>query len=568
MDCQEIIYSEDYLDIIEIGVADEIPGVECTQQVNSQIKVVHIKKKGSCIDDYLKIPYIAIRIPNVFGISGKQGRDKLGSNALKELSKLEFKGQGVLIGVLDTGIDYTHPAFIYEDGTSKIVSIWDQSKPGNPPPKNYMYGTEYSREEINKALKAEDPYSIVEEKDEVGHGTFIAGLAAGQINSKENFHSAAPEAELVIVKIKQAKKCLQDFFFTGGNVAFQDNDVLLGMKYLFDKSKELGKPIVIVYTGESCINAHASTPVDPIAILAADLGRNNGVIIMVSVGDEADKGHHYLGSFKEPDGSISKKKVQEVQFNVAEGQAGMSFSMWAKEPDRLTVGLTSPQGSSTGKVLYKSNIIQEFTFITEETVIVVDYVYRQRFGGQQAIHFRIAKPTPGIWSFEVYGDEVVTGEYNIWLPVSSFMQETTRFLQPSPDITIVTPSSSESVISIGAFDSIYNSIYAASGRGFTTDNAVKPDVVDIGVNVVGPIANKEYGSMTGAFVATALAAGSVALLLQWGIVEGNDVAIDTVLAKSYLIGGATRKANITYPSKEWGYGELNIGKTIQGSGIK
>lgn len=565
--CQDIILSEDYLDVIEIGVEEGVKGAVCTQMINSQIKVVHIKKQDSCVEDYLKVPYVAIRIPNVFGISGTQSASRLGSDALRNITKSGLTGKDVLIGILDTGIDYTHEAFIYEDSTTKIVSIWDQGRPSqNAIPKGQQYGTEYTREQINEALKAKDPYSIVAEKDENGHGTFIAGLAAGRPKSSERFFSAAPDAELIVVKLKRAKECVRKFFFTGDAVAFQDNDVLTGMKYIYEKARDLAKPVAIIFTGESCIGAHTSADVDPIEIYASDLGKNNGVVMLTSAGNEADKGHHYLGSYRNADGTLSKEKNQQVQFNVAEGQAGMSFSMWVKEPDRVTVGLTSPQGSKTGRVQYKSNIIQEFTFITEETTIVVDYVYRQRFGGQQAIHFRIDKPTPGIWAFNIYGDEIITGQYNIWLPVSSFMQPDTRFLQPNPNITVVTPSTSESTISIGAYDSVYSSIYSASGRGFTADNSVKPDVVDNGVNLAGPVPGNKYGAMSGTFAATAIATGSVALLLEWGIVKGNDVAIDTVLAKSYLIGGARRKSTITYPSKEWGYGEVDIVSTIQGHG--
>lgn len=560
IDCHDIITSDDYIDVIDVGASGDFKEGVCIQELASQIEVVHLKRKQSCVKGYLTIPVMAIRLPNVFGITTTKGSKENASKitAGKAFSSLGLTGTGVLIGIMDTGIDYTHEAFVYQNGYSKIVSIWDQTQKGTPP-KGLLYGVEYTREQINEALKADDPYSIVPEKDEVGHGTFMAGVAAGRIKEAERFSSMAPNAELVVVKLKQAKKCLQEFFFTGDEVAFQDTDVLMAMKYLFEKSRELDKPIVILFAGQSYIGAHTSSDVDPIEILASNYGRANGVVFAFGAGDQADKGLHYKGQFIK-----EEKKIQEqkVQFNVGPDEQGLAFNIWVKEPDQLTINLISPRGSETGKIPYKSNVIQEYTFVLENTVVVTDFFYRQRFGGQQALYIRIENPTEGIWTMEVSGDKILSGEFNIWLGISEFLVPTTAFLYPDPNITVVIPSTSESIITVGAYSPANEGVYIPSGRGFTVDNSVKPDITAPGVNIIGPVPDNNYEAMSGTAISTAVAAGGIALLLEWGIVNKHNTSINTLIAKSYLIGGAKRSDNIVYPSKDSGYGQMDIYNSI------
>lgn len=564
--CHEIITSEDYIDIVDVGSSGEFPDGVCMQQLDSQIQIFHIHTKESCVKDYLTIPFIAARLPNVFGISLEESQNpvinKLSSG--EAFSKLGLTGNSVLIGIMDTGIDYTHDAFIYRNNTSKIVSIWDQTAKGNTPP-NLLYGTEYTREQLNEALASSDPYSIVPEKDENGHGTFMAGAAAGLPRESERFSSMAPNAELVIVKLKQAKECLRQFFFTEDNVAFQDTDILMGMKYLFEKSRSLNKPIVIMFAGQSYIGSHTSSDVDPIEILASNYGKANGVAFVFSAGDQANKGLHYLGDFfDDSEKSVTKRTLQ---YNVANGEEGLAYNLWVKEPDQLTVNLISPKGSETGKIPYKSNVIQEYTFLLEQTTIHTDFVFRQRFGGQQALYFRIDNPTPGLWTMEVFGDVILSGQFNIWLGISEFLHPETRFIKADPDTTIVVPSTTENVITIGAYNISNRGVYIPSGRGFTVDNKVKPDIVASGVDIMSTLPGNEYGLGSGTAVATAVAAGGVALLLEWGIVNKNNTSIDTVVAKSYLVGGAYRSKDISYPNKDFGYGKLDIYNSITG-GLK
>lgn len=572
VDCREVATSDDYIELIEIGSTPDTSNMVCVSDVSTQIKIAYAKTAGTCIESYLSQPDVSAKIPNVYGLSGKKGFDKSGSQALSEQSKSNFTGKGVLIAIMDTGIDYTHEAFINKDGTSKIWRIWDQTGTAEPVPKGLSFGTEYTREQINEALKATDPFSVVPEKDENGHGTFLAGLAVGIKKEEETYYPIAEDAELIIVKLKQARKCLKEFFFVEGKNGYSEADVLFGVRYIYEVAWEAKRPVVILFTGESWMGSHRSREGTPTEVVIEDLGRNNGVVFVNNAGDEADKSHHYRGDIKlantmpgainQSVSSSNQTLTEQVQFNIDYGLDGLVYSMWVQQPDLLTVELKSPQGSSTGKVPYQTKKPQEFKFVKEDTRIIVYYVYRERLGGQEVIYFTIERPIPGQWVLEVSGTNVIRGTFNIWLPVSAFITDQTGFFEPTPDETVTIPATSAETITIGAYNGQYNSIYVASGRGFTPDGGIKPDVVEIGENVVGPVPGQKYESMTGTAMAAAIAAGKVALLLEWGIVDKNDPSIDTVIAKGYLIGGADKKPNITYPSREWGYGTINIEKTI------
>ncbi len=144
-----------------------------------------------------------------------------------------MQGEGVIIGFIDTGIDYQHSAFLKDDKTTRILSIWDQSIDSSNHPSGFLYGTEYKSEEINDALKNEDPLSIVPSTDLIGHGTMIAGVAAGSPAPEYEFSGTAPKADLLIVKLKEAKTYLKDFYVIPRLAnAYQETDILLGIKYL------------------------------------------------------------------------------------------------------------------------------------------------------------------------------------------------------------------------------------------------------------------------------------------------------------------------------------------------
>ncbi|WP_105614307.1 S8 family peptidase [Vallitalea okinawensis] len=555
--CQEIILSQEYLDVYketEPGiqqVAKEL-GAECYQQITEKYGIFHIKT-NNCKDFYYKTKYA--EVPIVYGLTSTSALEASGINAVLNNNKLDLSGKDVLVAILDTGIDYTHEAFRYEDNTTKILSIWDQTESGKPP-EGFLYGTEYTREEINNALQTEAPLAIVPSKDVVGHGTFLAGLAVGQPNTSEGFQGAAPAADLLVVKLKGAKNCLMDFYqYKEDAVTWQSNDILQGINYVVKKSSELDRPIVILFAGGSTVGPHTGSTI--LEERLADIGDVYGVGVVLSAGNEGNAEHHFKGQFKRDESRM------DVQLNIAEGERGVHMLLWGYLPDKWSIELISPSGETTGKLPYLIRKWQKVQFPLEGTTVNVYYNFMEEKVAIESIAVIIESPLPGLWTIVIHGDVIVDGELDIWLPLKGLVDDDTVFLKPNPYDTIVNPATNDGTITVGAYDDLSQSIYLGSSRGFTRDKRVKPDFVAPGVNVLGPYPNNQYIFQTGTSVSAAITAGATALLLEWAIIKGNDEWMNTDALKSYLARGANRREAIIYPNREWGYGELNLNNTFK-----
>ncbi|WP_105614304.1 S8 family peptidase [Vallitalea okinawensis] len=552
--CKEIIVSENYQDIITYlkSEPEEITlelGIECFQYITKEFGILHIEAKtDDCKEFYYNVPHMLI--PYIYGLTSTHAMDAAGITPVIKSEVLNLTGNGVIVGILDTGIDYTHKAFRYEDNTSKILSIWDQTIIGKPP-EGFLYGSEYTGIQINEALDSNNPYAIVPSKDEVGHGTYLAGLAAGRSNPVENFQGAAPEAELIIVKLKQAKKCLMDFYqFKENAIGWQTNDIAMGIKYIMNQSKTLNKPVALLFAGGSTAGPHTGGAA--LQQYMTTIGDSYGVGVIVSAGNEANTSHHYHGKIQPNE---SKK---DVQLNIADGERGLHLMLWGRLPDRLSIEIVTPTGVSTGKIPYKFRQWQDIHLPLSNTIINVHYDYGEIGGATESISLIIENPSAGLWNIIVHGDMIVDGNFDIWLPLKGFIDDDTFFLDPDPTNTIVNPGNNEGIITIGAYNNITQTIYLGSGRGPTTSMKIKPDLVAPGVNILSTSPKNNYDYQTGTSASAAITAGAVALLLEWGIIQGHDKLMNTKAIKSYLARGAKRKRGLSYPNGEWGFGELDL----------
>jgi subtilisin family serine protease len=228
--------------------------------------------------------------------------------------------------------------------------------------------------------------------------------------------------------------------------------------------------------------------------------------------------------------------------------------------------MTSPLGGVLQRTTNASGITQSISFALEQTVIELTYIYPYSKNGGQAIFINFKKPTPGIWEIHIHGDLVLDGRFNMWLPIRNFLEPGTEFLSADVLTTAVMPAASISLISVGAYSPMDRSIYVSSSRGPNAVNGQCPDFCAPGVNVFGWYPNNVSGAMSGTSVAAAIAVGAAALVMQWGIVQGNDPTLNTLKMRTYLIQGCTQKGGITYPDELWGYGEMNIMQTFNSIG--
>ncbi|MCB7319594.1 S8 family peptidase [Lacrimispora sp. 210928-DFI.3.58] len=569
--------SENIADFIfRYGSRQQIPGnpadIPCMDYVSQDYAVIYTPLESVAPISLRKYSYYSI--PSLFALLDTTSMEASGILSTFNAPALANKGKGVLIGFIDTGIDYTNPLFRNPDGSTRIVSIWDQSlpadsdslPPGVPdlyPASGANYGTEFTREQINEALASDSPLSVVPSTDTNGHGTFLAGIAAGASLPEEDFTGAAPESELVVVKLKPAKQYLRDFYLVReGAEAFQENDVMMGIKYMRVAAYRLGRPLVILLGLGTNLGSHEAT--SPLSLILQDVSRTLGMATVIAAGNETGMAHHYEGTVK---GNDQWEDV-EIRVGPEEAEHGFVLELWAAAADTYSVGFVTPSGQTVDRIPIIYNNEPIISFLLEPTRITVNYILIETGSGRQMVFIRFEKPTVGVWKVRVYSSQFFTGAYNMWLPPRDHISDDTVFLLPNPNTTITIPGNTSSPITVGAYNHLNNSIYIHSSRGYTASGIIKPDIAAPGVDVSGPSLARRPGAgvpmtqRTGTSVAAAHVAGAVAGLLGWGIVDGNTLIMSEASIKSYLIRGAGRNPAFTYPNREWGYGTLDLYQTF------
>ena len=543
----------------------------CADYVSSDYIILHMPLTPDAVSMRVHPYYM---IPSLFSPLDYNAMEASGVLSAFNSPALNNQGKGVLIGLVDTGIDYRSPLFQNPDGTTRIAGIWDQSVPieedvlpaGVPdyyPMGGSSYGTEYTREQINEALASDDPLSLVPTQDTIGHGTFLAGLAAGSSIPQEDFTGAAPEAELAVVKLKPAKKYLRDFYLIPSDApAFQENDIMMGIKYLRMMADRLKKPLVILLAMGSNSGSHIGT--SPLSQVTQNYSGFFGIITVIAGGNETGAAHHFYASI--PAGT--EYEDVEIRVGKEEAERGFVLELWAADADTYTVGFISPSGERISRIPIIANNETSIPFLLDATTITVNYQLIEAESGSQLIFMRFQTPAAGIWTVRVYNTQRFKGTFHMWLPVQGMISEETVFLRPDPYSTITVPGNSRLPITVGAYDTSTGGIYIHSSRGFTPNQIVKPELAAPGVNILGPSVGRKPGSdtpmttRTGTSAAAAITAGAAANLLGWGIVEGNYHTMSEASVKSYLIRGAQRNPALTYPNREFGYGTLDLFQTF------
>ena len=524
------------------------------RRITSGIYTIQVPEGSEAEFETLQRNLRYIDIPIIYGLNAEQALQVSNISTLHDYPYGALRGDGVLVGFVDTGIDYTNIYFQNADGTSRIVSIWDQTIPGNPP-EEFGYGSIYSQDQLNEALRNANPFSVVPTRDTNGHGTFLAGVAAGNDQSGNNtFVGGAPDADIVMVKLRPASQRIRETFLVSEEVeAYQTNDILTGIQYILNLANQRNQPVVICLGLGENFGAHNGS--NSIERYLEDVGITNGVMVVVAAGNEGNSAHHYRGE-------IVSGQNQEVEINVGENEQGFVMSLWGNISSQLYVSFRSPLGQVVERIPILNQQNQTYRFNLERTVLDVTYLYTDPFTGAEQIAMRLTLPTPGIWTITVSAENAIEGVFHIWLPRRDFISESTYFLQPDPAYTVQIPATGQNVITVGAYDANDDGVYIASGRGPNTDGMTKPDLIAPGVNVQGPRVGEGLTTYTGTSVAAAITASAAALLLEWAIINGNLVDMNTRIARGILIKGARRLSNNQYPNNIEGYGRLDLQNSI------
>lgn len=566
MTCKERILSEDYADIIinfipTENLVQEINADYCYQSIDNDLGLVYVVRND--IQDIKEssenvFPYQTI--PKCYGLMdiGTSVASPFDPNSLIDSGiisvqnpPLELTGKGVVMCFIDTGINYENPVFLRNDGSSRVLAIWDQTIQSGNPPEGFLYGTEYTREKINAALLSNNPKSIVPSTDEIGHGSAIASVAAGsKLEEGRVFTGAAPDCDIVVVKLKQAKKYIREYNFIPDGVAcYSEADIIMALKYVSSFAISFVRPIVICFGLGSNFGDHAGKSLLSKYLNRIAQRRNIGVVICG--GNEGNSSNHYSNVLTtDPDGSIDN-----VEVKVAESEPGFLMEIWGSAPAIFTVSIRSPGGESIPRIVYRASSKSiTYRFIFEKTILTVDYVIVEQTSGEELVILRFENPTPGIWTIQMRNEtNYIRSVFHMWLPISQFLYQDTFFISSNPYVTLTEPGNAEDVITTSTFDDRNNSFYINSGRGFTRRSELKPDIAAPGVEV-----STVYGKRSGSSIGAAITAGGLAQILQWAVIDNNDPLIDNTDMKSYLIRGATREKFLEYPNREWGFGRLNI----------
>ena len=470
---------------------------------------------------------------------------------------LSLRGKGTLIGIVDSGIDYENAEFRNEDGTTRIVSLWDQSVNGRPPA-GYLAGTEYTREQIDAALATEDKEvrrQMVKTSDVSGHGTAVAGIAAGNGRGSEGrrFRGAAPEAELIIVKMGAPRE--------GGFP--RTTELMRGVDYIVRKAVELRRPVAINISFGNTYGSHDGTSlVERFLNDIADMWKN---VICIGSGNEGASAGHVSGK-------VRRQISETVELAVQQREPALSIQIWKSYVDEMGVSVISPSGRQAGPFY---EFLGAQRYILGDTELLIYYGEPKPYSVKQEIYLSLLPGKQyiesGVWKIVLTPGRIVDGEYQMWLPTQTSLNMGTAFLQPNSMSTLTIPSTASLAVTVAAYDARTFSYADFSGRGpagmYEGENVLKPDIAAPGVRVTAPVPGGGYQSFSGTSYAAPFVTGSAALLMEWGIVRGNDPYLYGEKVKAYLRKGAKQLAGYErWPNALLGYGALCVRDSLPGLG--
>ena len=486
-------------------------------------------------------------------------------------------GRNVLIAVIDSGIDYQSPEFLNRAGGSRIQYLWDQTvipseNTGNPP-EGFAIGVEFDQAKINEALKSRNPESVVPSFDASGHGTAVAAIAAASGNLMAGrFQGAAPESELIVVKLGSPDP---DSFP-------RTTELMRALTYVAKKAVEMGRPLAVNLSFGNTYGSH-----DGISLLerfidnVSEIGRT---VICVGSGNEGAAGGHVSGSLLERPASNMENLAfigqyggvtRRIELNIGTYQPSVSVQLWKEYVDRFQVALISPSGIRTEIDTLRTGMQ---SFIVEQTKVLLYIGEPSPYSVNQEIYFDFlpvgSYVNAGIWTFELTSFSPTSGNYDFYLPSSSVLNAATRFFTPTPNKTLTIPSTASKVITVGAYDAAYEAYADFSGRGYplssvsgerVNQGSIKPDIAapGVAVNTIAP--GGSLVQVSGTSFATPFVTGSAALLMEWGIVRGNDPYLYGEKMKAYFRRGAKPiRGESVYPNEKVGYGALCVADSLPG----
>lgn len=448
-----------------------------------------------------------------------------------------LSGSGILVGVIDSGIDLSHPAFLTSAGKTRVLRFWDQSSSSElPPPEGYFMGSEFTGEEIQYRLDQKLPLPV----DFSGHGTAVCGIAGGSsLNDPSGFTGVAPEADLAIVKLAPSSP----------NSFPRTSELMQGINYLAETAISLQMPLVINISIGNTYGSHdGSSLIETFLDAISNLWK---ITICIGTGNEGnDSGHTRR--------TLSPFTTTDLEFTVSPYETSLTIQIWKSYNDTISLVLQTPSGASVAIPA----IPGPYRYLLENTSLLVYYGVPGPYSISQEVFLQFLPErtylNSGVWLLRMESGQITDGAVNLWMNDGSQRNFGTKFLNPTPDTTLTIPSTASKIIAVGAYNGRQKTYADFSGRGYTrTPVRIKPDLAAPGVDVIAPRAGGGLDSFTGTSFACPFVTGSAALLMEWGIIRGNDPFLFGEKVKAYLQKGARPiSAETTYPNPRLGFGTL------------
>ena len=506
---------------------------ESVTELLNNYAVVHIREDR--IEALASLPEVEfVEKPKSLYFQTDVGRQVSCIDVVQE-APYDLTGRGVLVGIVDSGIDLTNPDFRNEDGTTRIAALWDQAD------------REYTSEEINEFLNAEGTVQPPLSADSSGHGTAVAGIAAGNGRGSEGrrYRGAAPESELVIVKMKSPQP--------GGFP--RTTELMTGVDYLIRKAQEMRMPVAVNISFGNTYGPHdGSSLVEQYLNDVSAIWKN---VICIGTGNEGTAAGHAAGVV-----SGEEETVQELA--VQEREQPFGLQIWKSYTDEIDISIISPAGEPAGPFREKTGAQR---YLTGSTELLVYYGEPKPYSVRQEIFVAFLPMRDyvdsGVWQIVLTPRRIVAGTYQMWLPAQAALNVGTAFLTPDSMSTLTVPSTAARAVTVAAYDGRTFSYADFSGRGpsavYESASVPKPDVAAPGMDVNAPVPGGGYRAFTGTSFAVPFAAGAAALLMEWGIVRGNDPYLYGEKVKAYLRRGARQLPGYRkWPNAQLGYGALCV----------
>lgn len=537
VNCRQAVVSNDYKGFglpyrgSEIQVA-ELLGASCVRRISENLVFAYfyypVEQEGG-----REYPFGSM--PKCYGLLSEEELSASGVLQLRESPYTNLYGSGVILGFVDTGIDYAQGEFRREDGSTRLVGLWDQTmEQGSEPPDimdgkgDAFYGRVYTEKELNEALAAEEPYSRIPSQDERGHGTALVRVAL----------EVAPLATVAVVKLKQAKPYLREYYQIPEDAfCVSEEDIIYGVEWLLSMAEREEKPLVLcIALGSNQGNHTGRTVLSGYLDRVAELP---GICVCTAAGNEGGSGHHFYGRVT--------GDYEEVELNVEEGTTGFVTELWAEEPDLFTVEIVSPAGEVIPRIPGRATFQRQYRMYYEGGAVRIQSNLFDPAAGLQGIWIRFAGTAPGVWKIRVYAQGEFSKGFHMWLPIRPFLREGSGFLRPDPYVQICDPGAARNALTFTAYDTVSGALSPSASYGYTADNRIKPDLA----------APKGEMLWEGTGLATAFGAGCCVLLFEEAEKQADYLILDTSLIKRLLTAAAERDKR-EYPNRQWGYGKLDI----------